>query len=113
LLSALVTSANGKVNAGTVTFTVLHGSTVIGSATTSSTVTSGNAGASYSLPASTAAGSHIIEAVYNASDSFATSSDGTHTLAVNTALQTISFSAPTSPMPLGVSPITLVATGGS
>src|SRR5580658_10458837 len=87
MLSASVTSGDGTVNAGTVTFTVLQASIVHGSATTSTKVTSGVAGVSYSLPAGTAAGAYTIEAVYNAGGSFATSSDETHTLTVNKAAQ--------------------------
>jgi hypothetical protein len=113
-LSASVTSGNGTVNAGTVTFTVLRASTVVGSATTSSAVTSGVAGVSYSLPAGTAAGVYTIGAVYNAGGSFATSSDTAHTLTVNKAAQTIHFTAPATPITYSAGMvIPLSATGGA
>ena len=71
----------------TVTFTLMQGSTVIGSPVTSGTVTSGAANASLTLPAGTIAGSYTIQVVYNAGAGFATSSDSSHTL-------TVGFTAP-------------------
>jgi len=113
LLSATVTSGSGTVNVGTVTFTIFNGGSPVGVATVSGTVTSGAASATYPLPAGTVVGPYTIQAVYNASAPFATSSDSTHSLTVNAASQTISFTAPATPVVYGVSPITLVATGGS
>ncbi len=113
-LSAAMTSDDGGVDAGTVTFTVLQGITVIGSATTSSTVNRGMASVSYSLPAGTPAGVYTIEAVYNAGGSFATSSDESQTLTVTKAAQAIDFTAPATPVTY--SPglvIPLHATGGA
>jgi hypothetical protein len=86
-LSATVSSA-GAVNEGTVTFTVLQGSTVLGSATTSGTVRNGTASVSYALPAGAVAGSYTIEAVYNPGADFTASSDVTHTLTVSAAATT-------------------------
>jgi hypothetical protein len=81
-LSATVTSPVGTVNAGTVTFTVLNGSTPVGTATTSGTVSSGSASVSYTLPAATTIGNYTIQAVYNGSTDFAGSSNNAHTLTV-------------------------------
>lgn len=81
-LTADVTSGAGPVNQGTVKFTVLQGSTVIGSAVTSSTVSNGQASVSYALPANTAAGTYTIDAVYNAGADFLGSSDTVHTLTI-------------------------------
>ncbi len=83
-LSAAVTS-NSSVNTGTVTFTVKQGGNVIGSPTTSGTVSGGTASVTYGLPAGTAAGSYTIEAVYNAGSGFNGSSDSGHALTVNPA----------------------------
>src|SRR5207253_2335555 len=63
-LSATVTSAAGTVNEGTETFTILSGTTVIGSPVTINVV-SGAAAASYALPAGTPGGIYTIQAVYN------------------------------------------------
>ncbi len=81
-LSASIVSSGGTINAGTVTFTVLSGSTVIGSPVQVNVV-SGNASASYTLPAATSAGTYTIEAVYSGTGNFLTSSDTSHTLTIN------------------------------
>ena len=93
LLSATVTSAGGTVNAGTITFKVLKGSTVIGTATTSTTVSNGSASVNYSLPASTAAGTYTIQATYNGSPAFSANT-GDSTLTV-TAVPIASISPST------------------
>jgi len=80
-LSATVTSSSGTENSGTVTFTILSGTTAIGTAATSSTVASGAATATYAPPAVTAAGQYTIQAVYNAGSGFATST-GSGTLTI-------------------------------
>ncbi len=86
-LSADVTSDAGPVNEGTVTFTLLQGSKVIGTATTSGIVSDGSASVSYALPASKAAGSYTIKADYSDnSGNFASSSDNTHTLIVESQI---------------------------
>ncbi len=82
-LNATVTSGAGTVNAGTVTFTIRQGTTVIGTATTSPNITTGTASVTYSLPAGTGAGSYTIEASYtDSTGNFAASSDNSHTLSV-------------------------------
>lgn len=89
-LAATVTSTVGTVNAGTVTFTVLQGATPIGTAVSGS-VTNGSAAASYVLPGGTTGGTYTIQAVYNGTASFATSSDSTHTLAIGKATATVTL----------------------
>jgi subtilase family serine protease len=111
-LSATVTSGAGTVSGGTITFTVLNGSTQVGTAVTSGTVSSGSASASYILPAGTAAGTYEIEAVYNGDASFSTSSDTTHTLAVTQASQTITFAAMTAQPVLSAYTLTATASSG-
>uniref|UniRef100_Q02CP8 Polymorphic membrane protein n=1 Tax=Solibacter usitatus (strain Ellin6076) TaxID=234267 RepID=Q02CP8_SOLUE len=83
-LSAAVTSANGIVGAGTVTFTVFDsGSNQVGLPVTSGTVTSGAASATFTLPGSTPIGSYSIHASYSGSTNFLSSNDNAHTLTVN------------------------------
>ncbi|MGA9673560.1 MAG: Ig-like domain repeat protein [Terracidiphilus sp.] len=84
-LTATVTSSAGTVNAGTVTFSVFQGVTLIGASVTSGTVTNDTATASYTLPAGTAAGTYTIQATYGGTVSLSTSSDNTHTLTVGQA----------------------------
>jgi hypothetical protein len=87
-LNASVTSDTGTVNEGMVTFTVLQGTTVIGTAV-SGPVSSGAASATYVLPGGTATGTYTIQADYSDSaGNFDTSSDNTQTLTVGTATTT-------------------------
>jgi uncharacterized protein YlbG (UPF0298 family) len=86
-LSATVTSSNGTVNEGTETFTILNGSTPVGSAVTVNVV-NGSASATYSVPAGTNAGTYTIDAVYNGTADFKSASDTTHTLTVSAAATT-------------------------
>ncbi len=90
-LSATVTSSMGTVNAGTVTFTVMQGSTPIGSPVTSGTVSSGAASVTYTLPGGTTADRYTIQAVYNTGGGFAISSDSTHTLTVGMTTATVTL----------------------
>ncbi len=83
-LSATVTSTAGTVNEGTETFTILIGTTVIGSPVTVN-VTAGGASAGYDLPADTLGGTYTIEAVYNGTLNFGDSSDSTHLLTISAA----------------------------
>jgi len=57
-------------------------------------------------------GTDSLKAVYAGDTNFSTSTSTTLPFTIATASQTISFTAPTSPVAYGVSPITLVATGG-
>ncbi len=68
-LNATITSAAGTVNEGTETFTILNGTTPIGSPVTVN-VSAGAASAVYVLPAGTPAGTYIIQAVYNGTTNF-------------------------------------------
>jgi hypothetical protein len=79
-LTAKVTSGAGTVNEGTVTFTVWNGSTQIGSAAVSGTVTGNAASASYTLPGGTAVGSYNIQGVYNGTDFGSSTGNGTLTV---------------------------------
>ena len=109
-LSATVTSSGGTVNAGTVTFTVLNGSTTVGTPVTSTAITSGTASSSYVLPAGTLVGTYTIQAVYNAGGTFATSSDSTHSLAVGAAATTVIASTPSVSFGSGSQTVPLSAT---
>ena len=66
------------------TWTLLNGSTPVGSPV-SGNVTSGSASANYTLPGGTAGGSYTIQAVYNGTTTYTTSTDSSHTLTVNAA----------------------------
>ncbi len=111
-LNTSVTSQfGGTVNVGTVTFTVMDGSNVLGSPVQSGTVTGNAASASYSLPAGTPAGSYSITADYAAAGNLAPSS-GFSTLTVNKTDQIIAF-GPLSNVPYGIAPFGLAATGGA
>jgi hypothetical protein len=110
-LSATVTSAFGTVNGGSVTFTVMSGTTVIGTPV-NSPVASGAASTVFTLPGGTAAGNLSITADYDpGSTTFAASSGGA-TLTIGAADQTIAFTL-ASPVVYGAAPITLTATATS
>ncbi len=110
-LNATVTSSAGTVNEGSVQFKVLQGSTVIGTATSSSVNSSGQATASYALPAGTPAGTYTIEANYSDNaGNFATSSDNTHKLTVAGASTTTSASNATANFSSSDQDVTLNAT---
>ena len=91
-LSATVTSGAGTVNEGTETFTILNGTTVVGTAVTVNVV-GGAAGASYTLPAGAAVGSYTIRAVYNGDADFLASTDTSHVLTVSAATTTAAANA--------------------
>ena len=95
VLSATVTSATGPVNEGTETFTILSGGNPIGSAV-SATVSSGSVTASYTLPGGTAVGTYTIEAVYNGTADYGTSTDTSHSLTI-IAPVTITWNTTTAP----------------
>ena len=83
-LNATITSPAGMVNAGTETFNILSGTTVIGVPVTVN-VSAGAAAAVYVLPGGTPAGTYTIQAVYNISPDFDGSSDSGHSLTVTAA----------------------------
>jgi hypothetical protein len=76
-------------------------------------VVSGPGSISGSTLTITGAGTVVVSANQAGNTNYAAAIQLTQSLVVNTASQTISFTAPTSPVTYGVSPITLVATGGA
>jgi hypothetical protein len=84
-LSATVTSPAVPVNEGSVTFTVLSGSTAIGTPVTANVV-NGAASANYTLPAGLADGIYTIQAAYGGTDHFAASTDSSQDLLVDTII---------------------------
>ena len=93
-LAAMVSSTAGLVNEGTVTFTIMNGTSVVGSAVTSGTISGGNANVVYTLPSGTAIGNYGIAASYNGGTDFNTSSNNAATLVVKKADQTFVVSFP-------------------
>ena len=93
-LAAMVSSTAGLVNEGTVTFTIMNGTSVVGSAVTSGTISGGNANVVYTLPSGTAIGNYGIAATYNGGPDFNTSSNNAATLVVKKADQTFVVSFP-------------------
>ena len=85
-LDADVISGGFAVNEGNVTFTVLNGSTPVGSLTTIG-VSAGIATTSYMLPPDTATGTYTIQAVYDDSGTgnYLDSTDTSHSLTVSQA----------------------------
>ncbi len=83
-LDMTITSPAGVVNGGTATFTILDGTTVIGSAVAVA-VANGAASVVYVLPAGLAAGTYSIKAEYSGSGNFAASADTSQTLIVSAA----------------------------
>src|SRR5262249_45887773 len=83
-LSATVTSAAGTVSERTETCTILRGTTRYGKRVPVN-VPAGAASTNYTLPAGTLGGSYTIQAVYNGTADYLTSTDTSHTLAVNAA----------------------------
>jgi hypothetical protein len=61
----------------------------------------------------TGAGTVVVAANQAGNANYAAATQVTQNILVNAASQTITFTAPTSPVTYGVSPITLVATGGA
>jgi hypothetical protein len=83
-LTAAVTSSVGTVGEGSVTFTVLNGATVIGTATKGA-VAGGTASVSYTIPASEPANKYTIKAAYSGTAEFLTSMDTAHFLTISAA----------------------------
>ena len=119
-LSANVTSAAGNVNEGTVTFTVLNGTTVIGKAVSASVV-NGVATAAFLVPAGTLPALYTIKANYNGTTNFSASVDMTQSLTVvaasatTTTLTSGSINVvynPTSTQPLNLT-ATVASAGGT
>ncbi|MHB1426948.1 MAG: choice-of-anchor Q domain-containing protein, partial [Gemmataceae bacterium] len=95
-LTANVSSNGVAVNEGNVSFTVLQGSTIVGTATTSDTVHNGAASVSYVLPGITAAGTYTLSTVYNPGPDFLGSSDSNaSTVTIAQAAAAIQFTSVT------------------
>jgi len=93
-LTATVSSTGGTVSEGTVTFTIMNGTTVVGSAVKSGIVNGSSANANYTLPGNTAIGTYNIVAAYSGGPDFNTSSNNTAILVVKKADQTFIVSFP-------------------
>jgi hypothetical protein len=92
MLTAQVTSGNAGVTEGTVTFQILNGTTLLGTATpTSSFDSKGNVSVSYALPAGLDAGSYTVEADYSDSPGIFAASSGQASLTITPATPTIAF----------------------
>ncbi len=83
-LNATVTSKAGIVNEGQETFTILSGTTVIGTPVTVN-VSAGAAAAVYALPAGLGGGTYIIEAVFDGTANFLSFTDKSQTLVISAA----------------------------
>ncbi len=108
-LSASITSTGGIVNGGTETFTILSGTTVIGTPVTVS-VSAGAAAAVYALPGGTPASKYTIEAVYNGTPEFVGSTDTSHFLTINAAASATAATNVSVPFDTGSQDISLSAT---
>ena len=75
-------------------------------------VLSGPASVSGGTLTITGAGTVVVAADQPGNTNYAAATEVTQSIVINQASQTITFTAPTSPVTYGVSPITLVATGG-
>ena len=95
-LSATVTSSAGIVNEGTETFTILSGTTTVGTPATAN-VSNGAVTASYTLPGGTSVGTYTIEAVYNGTVDYGTSTDTSQSLTINAGPTTITWNTTTAP----------------
>lgn len=91
-LSALVTSAAGPVDAGTVMFAIAGA----GNPVTSSLVAAGNASAVFTIPGGTHAGGYPIAATYTGTPIFSASSNSSGVLKIDKATPTITWNTSTS-----------------
>ncbi len=90
MLSGSVTNAASIVANGNITFSLLQGSTVIGTPVTASVDTNGKASVIYTLPPGLPSGSYTIEAAYaDPTLFFDSSSDSSNTLTVTSAQSTV------------------------
>ena len=108
-LSATVTSAAGTVGQGTETFTILNGTTPVGDPVTVD-VSAGAASATYALPAGLAAGSYVIQAVYNGTVDFVGASDNSQPLTISAAASATASASASVTFSNGVQDVTLSAT---
>ena len=101
------TSPAVVVDQGTETFTILNGTTPVGSPVTVN-VSSGAASAAYPLAAGTPPGTYIIQAVFNGTTDFSSDTDHSQTLLISAAGTTTA--ATSAIATLGQSSVTLNAT---
>ena len=80
-VTATVTSPAGTVGSGAVTFTILNNGLTVGSPVNAN-VSAGVASTTYVLPAGEAIGTYTIDAVFNGTTYFTSSSDISHTLSI-------------------------------
>lgn len=92
-VTASVTPSIGVLNSGTVVFTVLDGTTSVGSPVEGA-VANGVATATYLIPASQHAGSYTIQAVFGGASPFAGSSASNGALTINKATPIIRWATP-------------------
>jgi hypothetical protein len=89
LMATVDTTAGAAINEGTVTFTILQGSQVIGQTTAPANVSNGAVTAAYTLPGGTPTGQYTIEATYSdSSGNYVGSTDTTHFLTIAPASTT-------------------------
>ena len=108
-LSASAISADGPLNAGTVAFTILNGSTKVGTPVTANVV-NGMASGVYTIPAGTFGGVYTIQAVFSGTSTLSGSSDSGHTLTINEAATTTAASSATATLDASNQTISLSAT---
>ena len=108
-LSATVISADGPVNGGTETFTILNGSTDVGTPVTYNVV-NGAASGAYTIPAGTLGGVYTIQAVFSGTSTLSGSSDSSHTLTISDASTTTAASSATTTFSASNQTISLSAT---
>jgi hypothetical protein len=122
--TALISSENPSIYGQSVTFTATVSAVAPSTGTPTGTVqfsvNGSAAGSPVSLSSgqatyssSLAVGSDSVTAVYSGDSNFIGSTASALSQTETKATQTLSFTAPTSPVSYGVSPITLVATGGA
>ena len=114
-LTATVTdSAGDSISEGTVTFTILNGTQVIGQTTDPIAVSSNTASAVYTIPGNTQAGQYTILVNFSGSSNYLPSSDRSHILTINAAATTTSpLSASAAYRASSSQSITLTANLGS
>ena len=95
-LSASAISADGPINGGTDTFTILNGSTDMGTPVADNVV-NGAASGAYTIPAGTLGGVYTIQAAFSGTSTLSGSSDSSHTLTISDAsTETAASSATTT-----------------
>ena len=104
---------NVTVSATVTGSTVIPTGSVVFTVDTSTTTASLINGVATTILTGLSAGTHGVSAAYISSNGYASATSSVTSLIVATAAQTITFSAPSSPVAYGVSPITLSATGGA